>query len=260
MSDIPFNQSPFSLNDYLIINDIKNIVDDSIVGYISTEIINLPSKDYVIAGGVFTSIFHKEPHVKDIDIFILDDQNTTRHVMSELAQGSSDIFTTHQFVSKTGNIGYEVVSHGEGYLGTKNNKMLVGTITLTPGTVRQNSTLTLSKYDRFRDSKIQFILTKYKTREDLIAHFDFVHCQMNYHDHKLFVSPYVLDAIKNKELINNQDNVEQWRIDKYKAKGYSYKDDNQQNLDIVNGKSKNQILSKYIDEHIKKILDRKTTE
>src|SRR5690606_17584882 len=47
----------------------------------------------------------------------------------------------------------------------------------------------------------QFILTKYKTREELISDFDFKHCCMSYtpHNDRLFISKNAYECVLNKE-------------------------------------------------------------
>lgn len=75
--------------------------------------------------------------------------------------------------------------------------------------------------DKNKTVKVQYILTDYKTREELIGGFDFKHCTMNYYDKKLYVTEAAYDAAKNKKLIvNGNTEPAQWRIDKFKNSGY----------------------------------------
>lgn len=71
---------------------------------------------------------------------------------------------------------------------------------------------------------IQFIFTKYNTREELIKHFDYKHCCVSYDvlSKKLFISPYTYDVIKNKKLIvNNGSNLQNWREEKFLKRGFT---------------------------------------
>ena len=70
---------------------------------------------------------------------------------------------------------------------------------------------------------IQFIFTKYRTREELIKHFDYKHCCISYDvlAQKLFVSPYNYACAKQKKLIvNNLTNIKPYREDKFLRKGF----------------------------------------
>ena len=76
---------------------------------------------------------------------------------------------------------------------------------------------------QFRD--INVILTKYKTREDLMKHFDMWHCKMSYDPScdGFFISRMAYDAVKNKKIIhaNLAVPIKQHRIDKYLKRGYT---------------------------------------
>ena len=178
----------FSVDDVTDIIHLKSKVE-TIIDFIQidTPFKNIKS-DYILAGGMFPSIHHTE-QVRDVDIFLLDDQDIS----------FDDLKRTRS-----------IIEHDGDYLKALENDMIKKTVKFSP---RIPNSL-------FRE--VQFILTKYKTREELIQHFDFVHCKMNYQSGKLFVSPYVFNAIKDKTLINNHDRVQKWRIDKYQDKGYSY--------------------------------------
>ena len=69
----------------------------------------------------------------------------------------------------------------------------------------------------------QFIYTKYKTRKELIDHFDMLHCCVSYDsaEDKLYISPAALHAIKTKTIRpNGSKNISQWRIDKMLERGW----------------------------------------
>lgn len=240
--DITDKSNPFTFEEAVDINLLKKRAID-IEKYLNTELINLTPTDYIIAGGIFPSLYHNQ-HVRDIDVFILNDQSVVEKI-------------SHRFLlspnwtvdSLSGDIEYAVKQrNGDEYLRALGNDKLRGVITLTPS-VTKGRVVSKSIYAG-AGIQVQYILTRYKTREELIEHFDFAHCQMNYHDGKLYVSPRTFYAIKNKELINNHDKIQPWRIEKYKSKGYSYTDE--QSTVSQNKK----LFDEYIDEHFEKLLRR----
>lgn len=73
-------------------------------------------------------------------------------------------------------------------------------------------------------TKNQFVYTKYKTRKELIDHFDMIHCCVSYDsvENKLYISPAALEAIRTKTIRpNGSKNISEWRIDKMKARGWN---------------------------------------
>jgi hypothetical protein len=131
----------------------------------------------IIAGGVFTSLFHKEPY-KDIDVFILNDCDT--------------------------------------YLLNKN-------------AIKQSNSEYLSKEKPFIKEvflddvkKINFVFTTFKTRKEVVDHFDFSHCCVSYDFDKLYISEQSYYAIKNKKLIvNNPIDVKERRKQKFLNRGFT---------------------------------------
>jgi hypothetical protein len=74
-----------------------------------------------------------------------------------------------------------------------------------------------------QNSRIQYINTKYKTREELIKHFDFKHCCVSYDplNDKLFITREVYDLIKAKKLVQNNDTAPAyWRYEKFWQRGW----------------------------------------
>lgn len=208
---------PFSNEDLLDILLLKDRVRNDIVRYIKDELIDLLPVDYIIAGGVFQSLYHNE-QIKDIDVFILYDQRVVDQVSQRFLMSPNWIVN-----SLSGDIQYQVDQRSDSYIRAMGNDKLRGVITVSPSAIQGGKSIVMNS--KWAGVKIQFIFTRYKTREELISHFDFVHCQMNFHNGVLYVSPLVLECIKNKVLINNITNVQAWRVDKYKAKGYTYKDE-----------------------------------
>lgn len=71
---------------------------------------------------------------------------------------------------------------------------------------------------------LQFIVTDYKTREELIAGFDFKHCTMSYAGDTLYLyaTPTAYRAAKTKTLIGNNKTINKWRIEKFMSRGYDW--------------------------------------
>lgn len=73
-----------------------------------------------------------------------------------------------------------------------------------------------------RPTRLQFILTKFKTRQQLLDSFDFIHCKMSFHKDKLYTTREIYDSIIHQTLIwNNDVTPKLWRVDKYKQKGWT---------------------------------------
>lgn len=145
----------------------------------------------VIAGGCFTSILHDE-NPKDIDIFVLD--NLAAKKLAHLILLDVDHTDSDPLYDKSA---------------SKLNANIINVV---------NKTINGVKY--------QWIFTRYKTRQELIKHFDFVHTRVSYDPvtDKLYLSPETYHAIMNKELAKNGNNVVAiWRFDKFKNKGWKLK-------------------------------------
>lgn len=72
-------------------------------------------------------------------------------------------------------------------------------------------------------TKNQFIYTKYRTRKELIDHFDMIHCCVSYDsvENKLYISPAALESIRTKTIRpNGSKKIAQWRIDKMIQRGW----------------------------------------
>lgn len=158
-----------------------------------TENLDLPAvyrKSVVLAGGVYTSWHHLEK-IKDIDVFILND-------------------------------GYDVEILY--YLGSQVGKIFTS-FNNAPEYKRDNPHIN-DVYNAetiiFNALKYQFIFTKYKTREELISHFDYLHCTPNYHNGNLFIRKDAYDAIRDKKLIvHNEKNQVEWRRNKFISRGFT---------------------------------------
>ena len=151
---------------------------------------------FVIAGGVFASIFHKEK-INDIDVFILGE----RHIINseEWITPNYDAFSTLiRYKEGRWNVQFRL-DEDDNY----HNPHVYGTAT-------------------HKESGIQYIMTDHLTRQDLLKDFDFVHCTVSYHEGKLNINRGAYDAIANKHLVpqNRKKKIKQWRQDKFIGRGW----------------------------------------
>ena len=140
------------------------------------------TRNVVIAGGFFTSWLQRDKF-KDIDIFVL---NNDVSVYNDLTNGYHKAEPTAQI---------HITNQGEW---SRSEMMAYMHNTNIVDVINNNVT------------KAQYILTKYKTREELLAHFDYKHCKVSYVpvEDKLYINRETFDCIKNKVLKwnNKQDN------------------------------------------------------
>lgn len=155
------------------------------------------TKRLVIAGGCFASILNGE-EVKDYDVFLLEDQ-ANRGIMKMIV----DKYHVDDFDLSEGVRNDDVKIGNSNYM---NNDKIEQTIL-------------------FNKSRTQYITTKYKTREELVQHFDFKHCCVSYdlNNDSLFITRQVYDLIKSKTLVpNNVNNTPaQWRYEKFLSRGWT---------------------------------------
>ena len=188
--EILVRDKTFGPYEQALINGAKQRLKQKYWMYIPSEL--MYSKNIVIAGGCWTSLFHgSTPH--DIDIFILNDEKT------------KDLVFKHVQQIKFKNPSSEIIKEGS------SNYM-------------DNDSIEYTAFDTI--TKLQFITTKYPTRQKLVEHFDMVHCCVSYTpwDDKLYVSRDVYDTIMKKEIRSNQKGimelVKPWRIEKMKERGW----------------------------------------
>lgn len=143
--------------------------------------------DCVIAGGYFASAFRSEPF-NDIDVFIL---NKNVNVYAAL--------TDNQFRGK-----WKIRDQDAGtYL---QNPRIFGTATNT-------------------QTKVQYILTDYTSRKELLDSFDYLHATVSYvpAENKLYITRGAFDACRKKQLRPNGNNQpKQWRCDKFMKRGWTF--------------------------------------
>jgi hypothetical protein len=141
----------------------------------------------VVAGGCFASLLNHEI-VKDFDVFMLDDPRNNLTVKALISFA---------------------LDHPE-------KKATVGS-----STYMQNDKIEHTLYTP--DGGIQYITTKYKTREELINHFDFKHCCVSYDylKDKLYITREAFDLIKSKTLVPNiKGTPALWRYEKFQKRGW----------------------------------------
>ena len=132
------------------------------------------TRNVVIAGGFFTSTIQNSK-VKDIDIFVLDNDVA---VYNDLTNGYYKAEPTAQIhINNQGEWSRSEIMR------YKHNPNILDVI---------NNNKTLAQY----------ILTNYKTREELLNHFDYKHCKVSYvpNDDKLYINRETFDCIKTKTL------------------------------------------------------------
>jgi len=177
------------IQDLINMHGIFEVVEMSSEGDFITQTINVGANQLVIAGGVFTSLFHDEP-IKDIDVFIL-------------RPGMTPAITLFNRLTKykegNWNIKYRLHEEDEYY-----NPHVFGVADHV-------------------ESKVQYILTDHTNRQDLLKDFDFLHSTVSYHEGKLHINRETYDAIANKKLIsqNLKKEPKKGRILKFLNKGFA---------------------------------------
>jgi hypothetical protein len=144
---------------------------------VSNAMVNHKWTDKVVmAGGCFTSWYHNEP-LKDIDVFILD-STYIADALFQCVQQDPDRF-------KVGNSSYMT-----------------------------NAKVSYTAFDT--STRIQYIVSEYKTREELLDHFDLEHDCISFAENKLYITREAFDAMRTKTLKNHKGNKPaDWRINKF---------------------------------------------
>lgn len=163
-------------NDALKIKQIVNLQPDSNLKSISFETPeNESMQDIVVAGGCIASIFNKEA-INDYDIFIL---NSNRKLFNSLIENKTGIWKIRFVNDEEDNSKYF------------NNPHILMTATNVKNTQSTDN--------------IQYILTDYKSRQELIASFDFLHCTANYVpvENKMYITHNAYESITLKWLVRH---------------------------------------------------------
>jgi hypothetical protein len=150
---------------------------------------NIPHmKEIFLAGGCFKSFAHAET-AKDFDIFL-----TT--------ESAKNVINNHTKFDDSLSLERYIINTDPSYWG---NEMIEKTILDT-------------------QTKVQYIFTKYKTRREVIDHFDMLHTCVSYvpDEDKLYISKATLDAINERKIIpNGKNKILDWRIRKMQSQGWS---------------------------------------
>jgi hypothetical protein len=147
---------------------------------------------WLYAGGFFASLFHYE-QPKDIDFFIFQPNETRKATTA-----------TNWFKS---------VFNNEGFHKTKAVKQ--------ESAYRYKINPHIKEVWYHEPSKIQYIFTDYKSREELLNSFDYVHARVNYYQNDLYISRKMYNAIRDKTLVvNNQAAVRDYREKKFIGRGW----------------------------------------
>lgn len=168
------------------VNELLRWKDLSFAALYQTLELPIPfHKSMVLAGGVYTNWHHKEG-IKDIDVFILKDGHEAT-TLAYLRSKIGSIFDPNAF------------KNASDYKRDNTNiEQVYNAMSILPRVL------------------YQFIFTKYKTREELISHFDFLHCTPNYYNSNLYVRKDAFEAIRDKRLVvHNKDNQVEWRRHKF---------------------------------------------
>lgn len=153
-----------------------------------SNLVNVQSTDVVMAGGAFTSWYHYE-EPKDIDFFVL-------------YEGNGDNYRTMKAWLDAG--------------------VDTGKIVDVTQTYRRDNPHVLHVYNDVA-RKHQYILTDYKTRAELIASFDYLHCTVSFYRGQLLLTRKAFDAMSKKHLIrhNKERKEQEWRRKKFLDRGFA---------------------------------------
>lgn len=163
------------------------------------EILNHNPTGLVLAGGCFSSIFHEEI-VRDYDVFVLKTEKSVLYdvgnrLLNHLHQVSADDLRNKENFEEA-----KIRFGNSSYLNNSNNG---GKITNTIFN---------------RQTKIQYIFTEYKTREELIDHFDCEHAcvSLDLETETLYISRDTYDCINAKTIKKHKNNtILDWRKQKF---------------------------------------------
>lgn len=187
----------FSENETIVLEDTKKAIKSQITT--RSLLWNGITRNVVIAGGFFTSWLQNKPF-KDIDIFVL---NNDVSVYNDLTEG----FKKQSERQEAANKAMAAASNPI----TPINSIINSIFDDVPLADTEWSRSEIMAYMHNKDivdvinntkTQAQYILTKYKTREELLAHFDYKHCKVSYVpvEDKLYINRETFDCIKNKIL------------------------------------------------------------
>ena len=192
----------FSVKENEKILDLKNRIGNLLAVETIPEAIRAEYKDspdggdrFIIAGGCFTSIL-QDSKPNDYDLFILG------YSHDQLNYENNSIQIELNTIADIDPSRFAIFDHA----GYERNPNILKTF--------------LDKKTR-----IQYIFTSYKTRKELVDHFDFVHCCISFDigKNKLYLSKETYDLNMHKVLKKNptSEKIHQDRINKYVNRGWT---------------------------------------
>jgi hypothetical protein len=183
----------------------------------------------VIAGGFFTNVLQNNKF-KDIDIFVLNNDYVVYNHLTEGFKKQSERQEKER----------ERVLRGDLLSVTPINSIFQD-VPLADTEWSRSEMMAYMHNKEIVDvinnhkTDAQYILTKYQTREELLAHFDYKHCKVSYVpvEEKLYINRETYDCIQNKILkINNDQKSKnhQYRLSNFLAKGWTLDDGSKKTL------------------------------
>ena len=154
--------------------------------------------------------------INDIDVFLLDDDYN-----HNLAKGMAETYMSEEAVVVPNVPVMSSANTVVGHISLNSRKHMSKTVKIGNSNYMNNDKIEQTIF--FKHSKMQYITTKYKTREELINHFDFRHCCVSYDfaTDKLYITREVYDLIKNKRLLQNGiRRPAMWRFEKFYNRGW----------------------------------------
>lgn len=203
-------------------NEIQRIIDryDLFNGGILGRNISYPEESCVFAGGFFASSILDEEY-NDIDMFILkDNRGFFKDLVSQSnAARSSSISGAYAEPLSPTVFGMDSFRNDRWIF--RNNEKSYNYL--------NNDKVVYTAFDNV--TRVQYILTKYNTREELLADFDMVHCTVSYvhgKEKKLYITRNAFDCIRKRTIReHNKESfrkIKAARLQKLTAKGWTRND------------------------------------
>jgi len=163
----------------------------------------LYGNNVVIAGGFFTNVL-KNIKFKDIDIFVL---NNDVGVYNHLTEGFKKQSEREEAAKKAMADAYNPITPINSIF---DDVPFADTEWSRSEMMSYMHNTNIVDVINNHRTQAQYILTKYQTREELLAHFDYKHCKVSYDplEDKLYINRETFDCIKNKVLKWNHKQLE----------------------------------------------------
>jgi hypothetical protein len=158
----------------------------------------------VLAGGCFSSLYHGET-VRDYDVFILKTTESLVYDIGNRLLTYMDRLSSEDIRNKAESEAPRIKFGDSSYLNNSNN----------------GGNITKTVFDEH--TKIQLIFTEFKTRQELIDHFDCEHAcvSLDLETETLYISRDTYDCIDKKVIKKHKDNnILGWRKQKFANRGW----------------------------------------